>query len=111
MATEIHLKQSTINAALIVGKITCGLLSNRIAKAHFNGDNDQELFADLVKVWGWVDALNEVYEVDDSTVYEWMNYLDEATAREVIEKINRIARKRLPKLVIDKVLQNKLELI
>ncbi len=109
--TQVHLKQSTINTALIVGKITCGLLSNRIATGYYNGDNSNENFADLAKVNMWVDSLNEVYEIDDVTVFEWMNYLTEDKAREVIEKINRIARKHLPPLIIGKILENKLELI
>ena len=109
--TEVHLKQSAINTALIVGKITCGLLSNRIATGYYNGDSANDRFADLAKVWGWVDSLNEFYQIDDSTVYEWQNYLTEDAAREVVEKINRIARKHLPILIINKILQNQLELV
>jgi len=108
--TTIHLKQETINQSLNLGKITSGLLSNRIAEGCFNGDSDKDRFKDLAKVTMWVDSLNEQYEVDDVTVFEWMNYLTEDKAREVIEKINRIARKHLPILVFNKVLENKLQL-
>ncbi len=51
--------------------------------------------------------------VTDSSniVEEWENYLTVKDAWNVIEKINTMARKYLPKLVFDKVLENKLKLI
>ncbi len=107
----VHIKQSVINTALIVGKITCGLLSNRIATGYYNGDSDHDGFADLAKTHMWVDALNEFYEIDEITRFEWQNYLTEDAAKEVIEKINRVARKHLPPLIINKVLQNQLQLV
>jgi hypothetical protein len=47
----------------------------------------------------------------DNIVSDWQNDLSEEKAWDVVEKINRMARKVLPPLVFNKVLQNKLKLI